>query len=207
MILIYVANYTQKYFCAHISNDDTTARLCMVPSLFTFTGGMLRSKATLIFVNESSAAWWKQFLSTKSFYSLTQSSFSSPMWSSYQEILASAQSPIGFSLFAKVCLWVCLLLAKIFNFGKFVRFSVCVFMCLSVISLIQIVFFYISSLTLTQVWTAICPLIIEVVENVDHKLKMLEMLMTISLLCSTSITLKWLQLNHFLNINMKRKLI
>ena len=62
-------------------------------------------------------------------------------------ILASTQSPIAFSL-----------LAKIFNFGKYVRLTVCLFVCLfvrlsvqiKVVSRIQVIPFDQSSSNLTQ---------------------------------------------------------
>ena len=58
--------------------------------------------------------------------------------------------------FWQVCssdgLSVCLLLAKIFNFGKYVRLTVCLFVCLSVIFMILVAPFKQSTLNLAHIW-------------------------------------------------------
>ena len=83
-----------------------------------------------------------------------------------QQILACLQSPIAFSLLAKifnfdkyvrltVCLFVCLFVTcqnfQFLQVCSFVRLSVCLSVCLSVTSSIQVTVFYISLPNLTQV--------------------------------------------------------
>ena len=51
----------------------------------------------------------------------------------------------------QVCSSDRLLLAKIFNFGKYVRLTVCLCVCVSVSSSIQVTVFYISLPNLTKV--------------------------------------------------------